>query len=92
MPAQTKDDTVCPYCQRNIRPLSVRHDMGDYIFTTDDVRRECVEGANAILEAPRLISRFISEDMKRLVRAQRRYWESASQTELQKLLDILQTQ
>lgn len=59
------------------------------ITTTAELRQKIVAGLDAILQAPWLVARFISDDQRKLCQAQRRFWLEADEAVLAKLLDLL---
>jgi hypothetical protein len=62
------------------------------IATPDELRRSILEAVDATLEAPWIISRWITEERRRLLRAQRRYWSSAPAADLERLLSLYQSE
>jgi hypothetical protein len=60
---------------------------GATIADVGGLRSAIVRGIDATLEAPWIISRWITEENRRLLRAQRAYWSAAADAELQRLLD-----
>jgi hypothetical protein len=57
-------------------------------MTVEELRGQLVSGIDGILEAPWIISRLLTPEHRRLLRAQRAYWQGDDGSQLQKLLDL----
>lgn len=58
-------------------------------LTVEELRKHILEGIDSVLDAPWIIRKFVSNADRRLLRAQRRYWQSEDGTGLAKLLMFL---
>ena len=59
------------------------------ISTTSELRQKIVQGLDAILQAPWLVARFISDDQRKICQAQRRFWLEADEASMAKLLQMV---
>jgi hypothetical protein len=57
-------------------------------MTPEEMRSDILRGIDAILEAPWIISRLLSAEHRRLLRAQRTYWSQDDGAQLQRLIDV----
>lgn len=55
------------------------------IESTEELRKAILDGIDAILSAP-LVSRFLSEDRIKVLKAQRNYWQQDQGNALAQLL------
>lgn len=52
----------------------------------EELRKQALRDIDAALSAPWIVQRFVKEETRKLLRASRSYWQSASDAELDRLL------
>lgn len=58
------------------------------IASVDELRRAIVQGIDSVLEAPWIVSRWMTAEQRRLLKAQRAFWQADDGTQLNQLLAL----
>lgn len=60
------------------------------ILSIDDLRRTLIEGIDSVLDRP-LRRAWLTSEQRRVLKAQRAFWESADQTTLEKAYSLFRS-
>lgn len=59
-------------------------------MTTEQLRTTILADIDRVFNSPKILTLWLSEDSKRLLRSQRSYWQNASADDLNRLLKLYQ--
>lgn len=62
---------------------------GPVSFTPESLRAAVVDGCDRVLGAPWVVQRFISDDQRRILRAQREFWKFDTTGQVNRLLELV---